>query len=84
MNNLENKTTVCFISTIPENVREYLDNKLKKVKNLEIIFRKESSDEELSKIVPSADILIGWRPSKEILTIAKKLKMFINPGAGIH
>lgn len=34
--------------------------------------------------MPKADILIGWRPSKKILLNAKKLKLFINPGAGIH
>jgi phosphoglycerate dehydrogenase-like enzyme len=75
---------VCFTSSIPENVEEYLIENLKKYKNVEIFFRKDNSEEELLKIVPKADILIGWRPSKTILEHAKNAKLFINPGAGIH
>lgn len=75
---------VCFTSSIPENVEKYLIENLKKYKNVEIFFRKNNSEEELLKIIPKADILIGWRPSKTILKNAKKAKLFINPGAGIH
>ncbi len=75
---------VCFISTIPKEIQDYLIENLKNLHNVQVIFRKDTSDEELLKIVPSADILIGWRPSKEILSNATKLKLFINPGAGVH
>ena len=75
---------ICFISTIPKHVREYLVENLKKINNVRIIFRKDSSEEELLKLVPSADMLIGWRPSNKILKNATKLKLFINPGAGVH
>ncbi|MFX0002005.1 MAG: NAD(P)-dependent oxidoreductase [Candidatus Hodarchaeota archaeon] len=76
--------TICFVSPIPENVRDYLTDHLRKIKNVKIIFRKDSSDEELLNTVSSADVLIGWHPSKKILMNATKLKLFINPGAGIH
>jgi len=79
-----NTINVCFISTIPDQAREYLNEKLKPLKNVQLIFRKDTSDEKLLKLVPSADILIGWRPSKKILAEATTLKLFINPGAGIH
>ncbi|MFX1388870.1 MAG: NAD(P)-dependent oxidoreductase [Promethearchaeota archaeon] len=82
--NTSNNITICFISTIPEPVRKYLEQNLKKLKNIKIIFRKGITDEELLNIVPLADLLIGWRPSKRILTRATKLKYFINPGAGVH
>jgi phosphoglycerate dehydrogenase-like enzyme len=84
MSVLDKNYIVSFISPIPENVEEYLIEKLKKNKNVQLIFRKDSSEEELLKIVPSADVLIGWRPSKEVLMNANKAKLFINPGAGIH
>ncbi len=80
----EKNYVICFISPIPENVEEYLIKNLEKNKNVKIIFRKDSSEEELLNIVPSADILIGWRPSKKILMNATKTKLFINPGAGVH
>ncbi|MFX1592090.1 MAG: NAD(P)-dependent oxidoreductase, partial [Promethearchaeota archaeon] len=84
MKKSDNSINVCFISTIPKLVREYLIEKLKPLNNVQIIFRKDKSVEALLKLVPSADILIGWRPTKEILANTPKLKLFINPGAGIH
>lgn len=75
---------VCFISSIPDQARDYLKEKLKPLNNVKVIFRKDISEEKLIRLVSSADILIGWRPSKEILTKATKTKLFINPGAGIH
>jgi phosphoglycerate dehydrogenase-like enzyme len=85
MNTLGHKITACFISTIPDKTKEYLEEKLKTLKNVQVIFRNDTiTDEKLLKLVPSADILIGWRPPKELLSKAINLKYFINPGAGIH
>ena len=78
MSVLDKNYIVSFTSPIPENVEEYLIEKLKKYKNVKLIFRKDSSEEELLKIIPSADILIGWRPSKKVLMNANKTKLFIN------
>lgn len=79
-----NNITVCFISRVSEDVQNYLTENLKKLSNVKIIFPEDTSEESLSKIVPNADVLIGWRPSKIILDRATKLKLFINPGAGIN
>ncbi|MFW9950103.1 MAG: NAD(P)-dependent oxidoreductase [Candidatus Thorarchaeota archaeon] len=76
--------TVCFISTISKDVQNYLTENLKKLSNVKIVFPEDTSEESLTKIVPNADILIGWRPSKLILERATKLKIFINPGAGVN
>jgi len=79
-----NNITVCFISRVSEDVQNYLIEKLKKLSNVKIIFPEDTSEESLLEIVPNADILIGWRPSKTILDRATKLKLFINPGAGVN
>ncbi|MFX0137611.1 MAG: NAD(P)-dependent oxidoreductase [Candidatus Hodarchaeota archaeon] len=76
--------TVCFISNIPEEARDYLIEKLKPLKNLQIIFRKDLSEKNLLKFIPKANILIGWRPTKKILEKSTNLKLFINPGAGVQ
>ncbi|MFX0048585.1 MAG: NAD(P)-dependent oxidoreductase [Candidatus Hermodarchaeota archaeon] len=76
--------TVCFISTISKDVQNYLTENLKNLSNVKIIFPEDTSEESLLKLVPNAEILIGWRPSKKILDRATKLKIFINPGAGIN
>ncbi len=84
MSVIDKNCIVCFTSSIPENVEDHLIEQLKNYKNVKLVFRKNSSEEELLKIVPSADILIGWRPSKNILINAENAKLFINPGAGVH
>lgn len=79
-----NNITVCFISNVSEEVQNYLTENLKNLSNVKIIFPKNTSEEYLEKIVPEAEVLIGWRPSKNILNHATNLKVFINPGAGVN
>jgi phosphoglycerate dehydrogenase-like enzyme len=80
----EEKISVCFTSKVPEAVQNYLIENLKEVSNIEIIFPEDYSEENLVRLVPKAEVLIGWRPSKSVLNKATKLKVFINPGAGIN
>ncbi len=83
-NGIDNNISVCFISNVPDQVREYLTTKLKSLKNVQIIFRKDLSEKNLFNFISTAEILIGWRPSKQILNAAMKMKLFINPGAGVQ
>jgi phosphoglycerate dehydrogenase-like enzyme len=76
--------TVCFTSPVSKEVQNYLTVNLKAVPNVKMIFPEDTSEEYLLKIVPQADVLIGWRPSKTILENATNLKVFINPGAGVN
>lgn len=80
----EKEVKLCFISDIPEQVKNYFIYQLKAVSNIRIIFPEDFTEKNLNKLVSDADILIGWRPSKTLLLHAKKMKLFINPGAGIH
>ena len=75
---------VCFISEIPENVKEYLIEGLKGLSNVIISFPKDRSKENLFRSIKDAQILIGWRPYLELLEHAENMSIFINPGAGIH
>ncbi|MBA7680601.1 Formate dehydrogenase [subsurface metagenome] len=79
-----NNITVCFISSVSEEVQNYLTENLKNLSNVKIIFPENTSEEHLEKIVPDAEVLIGWRPSKSILNHATNIKVFINPGAGVN
>ena len=82
--NFDKEITVCFVSTIPEQVRNYLTKNLISLNNVNLIFRKDSLKKNLLSFVSKADILIGWRPTKKIISAATNLKLFINPGAGIQ
>jgi phosphoglycerate dehydrogenase-like enzyme len=86
MNKLNTNGTlkVCFISDVPENVKEYLIERLEDLTCLKLIFPKDKTKEKLFKLIKDADVLIGWRPSLEILEHAEQMRSFINPGAGVH
>jgi phosphoglycerate dehydrogenase-like enzyme len=84
LNSSDKCITVQFISTILEHVKDYIIERLKPLNNVQVIFQRGSSEKGLFNSVQTADILIGWRPSKKILTKATKLKLFINPGAGVQ
>ena len=83
MSNRSEKITVLFLSQIAEPIREYLLTSLNKYNNLKLLFPSDTSNKSLLSLVPDADVLIGWRPTRTILKKAVKLKMFINPGAGV-
>ncbi|MBN1433697.1 hypothetical protein JW921_02985 [Candidatus Fermentibacterales bacterium] len=44
----------------------------------------ESAREALLRLAPGAQVMVGWRPDPELLAAAVRLKLFINPGAGVQ
>ncbi|MBN2789704.1 MAG: hypothetical protein JXR69_05915 [Candidatus Delongbacteria bacterium] len=50
----------------------------------ELYFKDELSESEIEDIIPEMDILVGWRPTDDLLSKAKRLSLFINPGAGVQ
>jgi phosphoglycerate dehydrogenase-like enzyme len=75
---------VCFISNIPKPAKEYILEKLKSFENVKILFSNKTLERSLVDLVSNADILVGWRPSEKLFSDAPKMKLFINPGAGIQ
>ena len=74
---------VLFIWKIDARLKKHLKNSTKNLLNVNLIFPKDLSEKNLLKISDDADIIIGWRPSAELLKSANKLKLYINPGTGI-
>ena len=77
-------TNVVFIWEVRDELQEYLRDGLSKVKKLNLIFLDDVSEETLLTHAPKADILVGWRPSRELLDTATKFRLFINPGVGVQ
>lgn len=50
----------------------------------EPIFPAEHSEAELCNLAAEADVMIGWNPTEAVLAAAPRLKLFINPGAGVE
>ncbi|MCD6327497.1 hypothetical protein J7M28_08090 [bacterium] len=77
-------TNVLFIWQAPDRLREYLETGLKDLPLVKLVFPSDIEEETLIRLAPKADIIIGWRPTKELLGAAKRLRLFINPGAGVQ
>ncbi|MBN1591916.1 MAG: hypothetical protein JW941_01560 [Candidatus Coatesbacteria bacterium] len=80
----QRETTVLFIWEPPDRLREYLENGLEGLPGIKLVYPPDVEEETLTRLAPDADIIIGWRPTKGILDAAERLKLFINPGAGVQ
>lgn len=74
---------VLFLWKIEEELKKHLVKSLKKIKEVKLVFPGSYSADNLLKESRDADILIGWRPTREVLFNSSKLKLYINPGTGI-
>ena len=75
-------STVLFINRPNERLVEYLERGLTGT-DARLLFPPDGERESLLALAPEADILIGWGSDRALLRAATKLKLFINPGAGI-
>ncbi|TFG33576.1 hypothetical protein EU527_07880 [Candidatus Thorarchaeota archaeon] len=78
------ETNVLFIWDVREELQNYLHQGLKEVEGVNLLFPKDVSEESLHQLAPRADILVGWRPSRELLDTAVRFQLFINPGVGVQ
>ncbi len=80
----EKETTVLCIWQPTDQLRAYLEAGLSDYPQVKLIIPPDLEQETLLKLAPDADVIMGWRPSKELLETAKKARLFINPGAGVQ
>ncbi len=78
------KTKVLFIWDVPERLADYLNSGLDDLEDLILVYPDRHDKEEYLRLVEDADVIVGWRPSKELFEAAEKLKLHINPGAGVQ
>ncbi len=52
--------------------------------SVEFIIPDSFEEAELLKHATDIDLVIGWRPTLKLITKAKKLKLVVNPGAGVN
>ncbi len=79
-----NSVKVLFIWDVRKELREYLQKGLQDIDNLELVFLDEAAEEEYLSSAEYVDAIVGWRPTDELLEKAVKLRLFINPGAGVQ
>jgi phosphoglycerate dehydrogenase-like enzyme len=75
---------ILFIFQVRNELRRYIIEGLSSVRNLNLIFPEYENEEELYDLAPAADLIVGWRPTLELLERATNLRVFINPGVGVQ
>lgn len=83
MKNHTENTNVLFIWKPADRLKDYLIAGLTDLPNVNLVFPESLEQDKLIELALDADIIIGWRPMPELLKVASRLKLFINPGAGI-
>ncbi|HUT80138.1 MAG TPA: NAD(P)-dependent oxidoreductase [Candidatus Bathyarchaeia archaeon] len=78
------EVSVLFIFQPREELQKYFQDNLKNYSNVKLIFPPNLEEQTFLKYASEADIIVGWRPSEELLTAAHKLSLFINPGVGVQ
>ena len=80
---MKTQTNVLFIWEIDNDLKRHFRKVFVNEKNIKLIYPKDFSEKNILKLCKDADVIIGWRPSKEQLIAAENLKLYINPGTGI-
>ncbi|MDP8204535.1 MAG: NAD(P)-dependent oxidoreductase [Candidatus Tenebribacter mawsonii] len=75
---------ILFIWKVDNKLKHYLQERLASVNNINLIFPDNTDEENLLSLCSDAQIIIGWRPTHDLLKKAEKLSVFINPGAGVQ
>lgn len=78
------RVNALFIWDVRQELKEYLEIGLADVDNLKLIFPSPAEEDTFQDLAVSADIIIGWRPSEGLLERSERLRLFINPGAGVQ
>lgn len=81
---MKEKINILFLWKPDTKLINYLKSGLKRFKNIGFHFVEKSTSKENEGVLYSkANIIIGWRPDEKLIKQAGKLKLFINPGAGV-
>ncbi len=78
-------TKVLFLFEPREELKTYLNQGIGNLENMHLVY--PTGEQLKTGDIPGlgeSDIIIGWRPTIELLQKAEKLSLFINPGAGVQ
>ncbi|MFW9803440.1 MAG: NAD(P)-dependent oxidoreductase [Candidatus Thorarchaeota archaeon] len=78
------KAKVFFLWDVRKELRDFLKKQLSDVPTVRLEFPSAPTDEFLIEAASNAEIVVGWRPTREFLDAACKMRLFINPGAGVQ
>ncbi|MFO7652156.1 MAG: NAD(P)-dependent oxidoreductase [bacterium] len=77
-------TRVLFLWLPADDLRWLLADRLAAAPGVELVFPPDSEPATLLRLASQAQVMVGWRPTPELLAAAESLELFINPGAGVQ
>ncbi|MBN1329209.1 MAG: hypothetical protein JXA54_07025 [Candidatus Heimdallarchaeota archaeon] len=80
----QSEIKILFIFQPQGELQDYFQNGLKDFPDVKLIFPPNLEEQTLLNYASEVDIIVGWRPSEQLLTAAQKLSLFINPGVGVQ
>ena len=74
---------VLCIWDVPKNLRDYFKANIDG--DINIIYSKSNTEEDYIKLAKenNVEMIIGWRPSKDLIEASDNLRLVQNPGAGV-
>ena len=76
-------TNVLFIWKVDIALRDHISNALSDLP-VNLVFPGSGEEADYIEYAEQADGIVGWKPSAALLEKAQRLKLFINPGAGVQ
>jgi phosphoglycerate dehydrogenase-like enzyme len=73
-----------FLWPPADDLRRLFADRLADASGVELVFPRDSEPATLLRLAPQAQVMVGWRPTSELLAAAASLELFINPGAGVQ
>jgi len=73
---------VLFLWSPEKELREYIQAGVDE--GVECIFPPSSTREDLLSLIQGVEVMVGWRPERELLEKAPQLRLFQNPGVGVQ
>lgn len=78
------ETNVAFIFKLEDDLKRYIQTALTDYEQVRLFYPGEESEEAFREICRDADIIVGWRPSMELIEKSRRFSLLIFPGAGAH
>jgi phosphoglycerate dehydrogenase-like enzyme len=90
-------TTVLFIFDAPSRLRAHLEDRLAECGGVRLVFGAAPAPEaavdgpdrrwwhaDLLAAAAEADVIVGWRPTPDLLGAAERMRLFVHPGVGVQ
>lgn len=78
------ETNIAFLFPPEESLKRHLRQSFSDLEQVKFVFPPDEEEENLIRSCREADIIIGWRPTEELIKKSQRFSLFIFPGTGVN